>query len=748
MKKALLSSFLAAWAVAGIRADLLWYDTMAYPEGNITTNSSGLWIRHSGSGGDSLVVAYPGSGAALPGNHYEVNQSRSDDIRRWFDPVATNGYLSGTLYASFIVSVTNLPSNTGGSYFAHFADAGTTTNFGVQFRGRIFTVVPTNNYPYTTTVPGTFRFGLANAMGDSSFNTNGPTAVVPIDLALNTDYQVVLKYEVDNARCVLWVNPATEDDGAANGSGFAFDGGPVTNALACFCFRQALGEGVLELRDVVVGNSFSDVVTNTPAIPVIGLQPAGVTNYLGTPAILEVAASGMGVLTYQWHKDGDQISGATSQYYVIGSLQSNDQGNYFCVIGNTAGSTNSASAYVSVNTTPSPPVFVTSPQNTTNSVGGLATFSCAAQGTGPLNFQWALNGTPLVDGPSAIPGDLSMVSGAQAPVLKISNLSTNETGTYTVTVSGGAGSPASASAYLKVQPPNPVTIAYLRSLLNPSTWQTTDTTTMFTITGVITTFTNLTSGNTSSSYIQDETGGLNLFVSGSAAPTFRPQQGDIVTATGTLLSYNNNLELQCLTANPYQTYSVVGHTNLLPAPFVFANALTNDSSLMETNLEGRLAMVTNVTFTAQTTISTTANTTTYVTNSSGEALMVYFSAQDKETAGRTVSGFAWTISGVLSQYRSGSTYGKNGYELNVTRWADIVTTPPPAVTVTETRSGNTVTLSWDAVPYTYAYSVLAATDAAGPYSPLATGLTFITTEGRCVDTNAGEGQKFYKVSSP
>lgn len=743
MKKALFACFVSVFAIAGARADLFWLDTMDYPEGDITTNSSGLWVRHSGSGGNSLVVAYPGSPAALAGNRYEVNQTRTDDIRRWFDPVSTNGYLSGDLWASFIVSVTNLPSNTGGTYFAHFADTGT-NSFGTQFRGRIFTVVPTNDYPYTTTVPGTFRFGVANAQGDSSYNTNGPTAIVPMDLALNTDYQVVLKYEIDNARCVIWVNPASEFD-VENNSGFAYDIGSVTSPLSCFCFRQALGEGVLEMRDVAVGTSFADVVTATPSIPVIGLQPAGVTNYSGNAAILEVAASGMGVLTYQWYKDDSPLFGATSQAYVISSLQGTDEGAYYCEIGNTAGTATSASAYVSVNTTPTAPTFVEQPQNTTNSVGGLATLTCRAVGTGPLSFQWNYNGTPMVDGPSTIPGDLSVVSGSQTPILTIANLSINESGNYTVTVSGGAGTPATSdSAYLEVQPPNPVTIAYLRSLLDPSTWQPTDTTTMFTITGVITTFTNLTSGNTSSYFIQDDTAGINLFVVGTGATAFRPQQGDVVKATGTLLNYNNNLELQCQMSNPYQTHEVIGHSDL-PAPFVFAPDLTNNPSLMETNLEGRYVMLTNATFVDQRTISGT--TTVVATNSSGEPIIIYFSAQNQDVAGHTLPGFCWTISGVLSQYKSGS-YANSGYELNVTRWADIVTDPPPAATVAESLVGNDVTLTWEAVPYTYSYSVLGATDIAGPWEAVATGLTFTTSDGRFVDVSPAGTKKFYKLSSP
>src|SRR5262249_37732817 len=99
-----------------------------------------------------------------------------------------------------------------------------------------------------------------------------------------------------------------------------------------------------------------------------------------------------------------------------------------------------------------------------------------------------------------------------------------------------------------------------------------------------------------------------------------------------------------------------------------------------------------------------------------------------------------------------------GYEVTVTRWGDIVTNPPPAVTVSQSTSGNDVVLSWTAVPYVtnyatpgaYAYSVLAASSVSGPFSALARGLTFNTTNGTYTDKGAltNAPAKVYRVASP
>jgi hypothetical protein len=292
-------------------------------------------------------------------------------------------------------------------------------------------------------------------------------------------------------------------------------------------------------------------------------------------------------------------------------------------------------------------------------------------------------------------------------------------------------------------------------LEDTNTWQATDTTGLYNVVGVVTMYTNVVGSGNTSFYIQDATGGIDFFL--SANSTFRPQMGDIVSATGTLSMYNNGIELWCNNpANPAAAFSVLGHTNLLPAPCVFSLPLTNNAGLMETNIEGKICMLTNVTFTFLP-ASATGNYNTYVTNASGgPALNVFWPAgTDPDVQNQTLSSrFAYTITGVMAQYKSGA-YSTAGYELYVTRIGDIQTNLPPAVTATATVSGNDVVLKWEAVPYAvdtrgaYSYSVLSATDVGGPYMPLATGMAFSTTNGVYTDANALPGaQKFYRISSP
>jgi hypothetical protein len=349
----------------------------------------------------------------------------------------------------------------------------------------------------------------------------------------------------------------------------------------------------------------------------------------------------------------------------------------------------------------------------------------------------------------------------------VTGLSTNETGNFSVLVtSGAAGLPyttTNATTAVTVNPARVVNIAYIRSLEDTNLadaattlWQVTDTGSIFTISNaVVTMFTNVTSGTTASYYIQDATGGLDMFVTGNAS--FRPQMGDLVSISGTLSSFSNAIELLVDTSNPYQFYGITGHTNVLPAPVVIPLSVTNNAGNMETNLEGRIVMLTNVGFNGSLTTAA-GNGSLFATNAQGSFQIFFPGGTDFDVRSQTLqSRFAWTITGVMAQFKSGA-WNNSTYELYVTRIGDIMTNPPPAVTATASRSGNDVVLHWTAVPYTpdtrgaYSYSVLAASTCSSnlsDYHALASGLAFNTTNGTYTVAGAVSGtQKFYKIVSP
>jgi glucuronoarabinoxylan endo-1,4-beta-xylanase len=129
-----------------------------------------------------------------------------------------------------------------------------------------------------------------------------------------------------------------------------------------------------------LGNSQTAILTVNPATgaPTITTQPASQTVTTGQTATFAVVASGTAPLSYQWQKNGANISGATSASYTTPVTASADNGSTFkVVVSNSAGSVTSSAATLTVNAVSSLAVSITSPTNGA-SVSGTITVSGAA----------------------------------------------------------------------------------------------------------------------------------------------------------------------------------------------------------------------------------------------------------------------------------------------------------------------------------------------------------------------------------
>ena len=82
---------------------------------------------------------------------------------------------------------------------------------------------------------------------------------------------------------------------------------------------------------------------------VITVQPVSLTLVVpGQSATFSVTATGDNLM-YQWQKDGVDIStGANSASYMIAAVAESDEGEYRCVVSNTANSVTSTAADLSV----------------------------------------------------------------------------------------------------------------------------------------------------------------------------------------------------------------------------------------------------------------------------------------------------------------------------------------------------------------------------------------------------------------
>jgi purine nucleoside phosphorylase len=192
---------------------------------------------------------------------------------------------------------------------------------------------------------------------------------------------------------------------------------------------------------VVVTNAAGSVTSAVATLTVYVLagiltQPSSQTTTQGQNAIFSIVTSGTAPLSYQWSSSGTTLAGATNAALTLTNVQTTDASSYTVVVTNAWGSVTSAVASLTVLV---PAGIATQPQSQAVVVGQSATFSVAASGTTPLSYQWRFNGTAM--------------SGATSPALTLSNVQSNQAGSYLVVVTNAAGSVTSAVAALTVYVP-------------------------------------------------------------------------------------------------------------------------------------------------------------------------------------------------------------------------------------------------------------------------------------------------------
>src|SRR5216684_1668246 len=183
-----------------------------------------------------------------------------------------------------------------------------------------------------------------------------------------------------------------------------------------------------------------------PVAPTITTQPASQAVTAGQNASFSVAATGTAPLSYQWNKNGTAISGATSSSYTTPATTSSDNGAQFTVmISNTAGSVTSSAGTLTVSAAPVAPSITTQPASQTVTAGQTASFSVAATGTAPLNYQWNKNGTAISGATSSsytTPATTSSDNGAQFTVVISNTAGSVTSNSVTLTVSAAPVAPS------------------------------------------------------------------------------------------------------------------------------------------------------------------------------------------------------------------------------------------------------------------------------------------------------------------
>jgi hypothetical protein len=154
---------------------------------------------------------------------------------------------------------------------------------------------------------------------------------------------------------------------------------------------------------------------------------------IGSTAFFTFTATGPN-LTYQWRKNGSNISGQTGSMLIVSNVQKANEGVYDVLVKNSFGAVLSDPVWL---TLPQLLSITEQPQDVMAAPGDAASFSVTATGPGLLTYQWNKDGKPIKDAKS---------STLTVPVTDM----VTSAGAYTVTVSSGSLKVTSTPAYLRV----------------------------------------------------------------------------------------------------------------------------------------------------------------------------------------------------------------------------------------------------------------------------------------------------------
>lgn len=298
--KQILSCLGLSLITCGAAAQVFLTDSFSYADGPLVGAAGSSWTAHSSG---SVLLNVNGGRAFIDqadtaGGKEDISALlQSAGGPGTFAPDGNANNSDNFLYSAFTVNFSALPNNTVGSYFAHFKDSAT------GFGDRVWAST-------LNAAEGTFRIGIAN-----SSSGGAGSGQIATDLSLGITYEIVTRYNVDTALSTIWLNPADENSPSVT----ATDSVSV-RTMAGFALRQGTtpatptvgAPGSLFLDDLRLGRTFADVTVTrndgSLALPAITQQPQSQTVQAGTTVVFNVAATGSSPLTYQWRKDGMNLT--------------------------------------------------------------------------------------------------------------------------------------------------------------------------------------------------------------------------------------------------------------------------------------------------------------------------------------------------------------------------------------------------------------------------------------------------------
>jgi len=252
MKSTLIPAGLAFSALFSCaHATVLVSENFFYADGLLQNVSSWDPVKVSGSDGNLAVE----SGALT----YTTTADTS--LRTLYQYELGESVASGSLYYAFLFRASEASTTSGGQRIAGFGTGAAGTD---SMRGQLWLKSGGDD--------GTFLFGISTYAGSSSLTNWWGSG-----LETNTDYLVVVKYDLDIGTSQLWIDPTSSESPSIT----AIDAlNTSTRSTMGFYNRTNVNLGSFMIDDLVVGTSFGDVALAT--IP----EPTSLCLLLALPCLL------------------------------------------------------------------------------------------------------------------------------------------------------------------------------------------------------------------------------------------------------------------------------------------------------------------------------------------------------------------------------------------------------------------------------------------------------------------------------
>jgi len=177
--------------------------------------------------------------------------------------------------------------------------------------------------------------------------------------------------------CNQWINRLVLTGGTASRQAFATS---LPGSAVCIATGP---DGNLYFLSRGAGALYRIQYNNPASAPVITTQPANLSVSVGQSASFSVTATGTAPLSYQWYKNNGILSGANNTSYTIASVAAADAGTYNVIVSNSAGSTPSNNATLTVTAANQPPTATINSPAVGATYAGGNTISFSGLGTDP-----------------------------------------------------------------------------------------------------------------------------------------------------------------------------------------------------------------------------------------------------------------------------------------------------------------------------------------------------------------------------